>query len=155
VKAARVAVIYKQRRALVLYLQDKRHAAYPIGLGWDPDDGKETEGDGRTPEGTYRVCTRNTRSRFHLFLGLSYPNTEDARKALKAERISPGEFRRISEANARGISPPWNTALGGEVGIHGGGAGSDWTAGCIALEDKDAEKLWPYLLEGDPVVILP
>jgi L,D-peptidoglycan transpeptidase YkuD (ErfK/YbiS/YcfS/YnhG family) len=34
-------------------------------------------------------------------------------------------------------TPPQNTKLGGDIYIHGNGAGSDWTWGCVALENED------------------
>ena len=49
----------------------------------------------------------------------------------------------------------WTTSLGGGLGIHGHGAGSDWTAGCVALDDHDVEELFNVLRLGDPVEILP
>ncbi|MCX7778561.1 MAG: L,D-transpeptidase, partial [Armatimonadetes bacterium] len=51
--------------------------------------------------------------------------------------------------------PPWNTPLGGEIGLHGGGTHSDWTIGCIALENSDIEELYVVLRHGDPVLIKP
>jgi lipoprotein-anchoring transpeptidase ErfK/SrfK len=59
----------------------------------------------------------------------------------------------IREAQRRGQRPPWDTPLGGTVGIHGNGAGSDWTWGCVALEDGDIEELWEVCPLGTPVVI--
>ena len=39
--------------------------------------------------------------------------------------------------------PPWSTALGGRVGIHGYGGREelpiDWTEGCIAVRDADID----------------
>ena len=51
------------------------------------------------------------------------------------------------------------TSLGGS-GLHGCGdatpsPGSDWTAGCIALADRDIEELFDVLRLGDQVEILP
>ena len=51
--------------------------------------------------------------------------------------------------------PPWKTALGGEIMIHGGGTDSDWTEGCIAVSDLEAEELFRALPLGTPVEIAP
>ena len=51
--------------------------------------------------------------------------------------------------------PPWGTALGGEICIHGGGSGSDWTAGCIALNAEDIAQVFALCHHGNRVTILP
>lgn len=126
---------------------------YPIGLGRDPSGDKETEGDGRTPVGQFYVCTRLARSRWHRFLGLSYPAPDDARRGLAAGLITPGEAGAIRRAHRHRRQPPWKTRLGGEIGIHGGGGGADWTAGCIALDNAAVAELFPVLPLGTPVQI--
>lgn len=151
----RVVVIHKAERVLGLYVGGRLVEAYPIGLGAHPEGHKEKQGDRRTPEGLYHICTRNARSQFHLFLGISYPKKGDADLALRGRRISPEEHRAITEAIGAGRQPPWDTALGGEIGIHGGGADRDWTLGCIALENDAVERLWDTLKIGDPVLIEP
>jgi len=151
----RVVVIHKAERVLGLYRDGRLAATYPIALGHSPEGHKEREGDGRTPEGLYSICNRNPESRFHLFLGLSYPNADDADSALRAGRISQAEHRQIIEAIEAGRQPPWNTPLGGEIGIHGSGTASDWTLGCIALENEAIEQLWETLKVRDPVLIRP
>ena len=70
-------------------------------------------GDGRTPEGTFYVCVKNPESKYHLSLGLSYPNIEDADRGLSDKLISKREHRVIVEAIRRYRQPPWNTDLGG------------------------------------------
>lgn len=151
----RVAVIHKRERALGLYVGGTLAATYPVGLGPRSEGDKEREGDRRTPEGEYYICTRNSRSRFHLFLGISYPNGRDAARALSEGRITQQQHDAIvAAAKARG-RPPWDTPLGGEIGLHGGGAGADWTLGCIALENEAIEHLWDTLRLGDVVLIEP
>jgi lipoprotein-anchoring transpeptidase ErfK/SrfK len=51
--------------------------------------------------------------------------------------------------------PPQNTLLGGDIYIHGRGAGSDWTWGCVALEDGDVRELFNAVTVGTPVLIEP
>ncbi|MBI2932221.1 MAG: L,D-transpeptidase family protein [Planctomycetes bacterium] len=128
---------------------------YPVGLGPSPEGDKTREGDGTTPIGTYVVCTRNERSRFHLFLGLSYPGPKDADRGLREGRIARRQHEAIGTAFVQGRQPPWDTPLGGAIGIHGGGAGRDWTLGCIALANEDVEELWAVAALGTPVVIEP
>ncbi len=128
---------------------------YRMVLGREPVGDKEREGDGRTPEGEFYVCTKNPESEYHRSIGLSYPNLEDAQRGLAAGLINKREYRSISDAIHHLKQPQWNTALGGEIMIHGGGTRADWTAGCIALADKDAEELFNALPLGTRVVITP
>ena len=45
--------------------------------------------------------------------------------------------------------------LGGEIFIHGGGTERDWTSGCIALSDADAETLYAEIPLSCPLRIEP
>jgi hypothetical protein len=144
-------VIEKRARRLTLYSGDRPIATYRVGLGFSPVGPKFNEGDGRTPEGELRVVTRNEKSRFRKFLGLSYPRPSDARGGA----ITPEERTAIAAAFSDGKAPPWNTPLGGAVGIHGHGAHGDWTSGCIALDNDAIDALWNVIPLGTPVTIAP
>jgi murein L,D-transpeptidase YafK len=147
--------VFKARRELVLYSGARLLKTYRIGLGFAPARRKSRQGDGGTPEGRYVVCRKNPASRFYLSLGLSYPNGEDAERGLAAGLISRAQHRRIRDALASGGCPPWNTRLGGEIFIHGNGSNSDWTLGCIALDDTDMKDLYQSVPVGTPVTIHP
>ena len=111
-------------------------------------------GDGKTPEGEYYVCTKNSASNFYLSLGVSYPNKQDALQALEDGRIDEATCREISDAIDSGRRPDWNTALGGAIMIHGCGGTSDWTAGCIAVENEVMDLLFEYCSLGTRITIL-
>lgn len=145
--------IYKGKRILELYGNDKLIGRFKIALGRSPEGDKNEEGDTKTPEGSYYICTRNDNSKFTLFLGLSYPNTEDAKRGLKNNLITPDIYEEIKTAEDLKQCPPWNTPLGGEVGIHGGGNTPDWTLGCIALSDENIRIIWDYAPLKTPVDI--
>lgn len=147
--------VKKSERLLWLWDGNRLAGEYPIGLGWAPEGHKSQEGDGRTPEGSYYVCTRNGSSRYYLSLGLSYPNAEDAAAALASGRIDAATCDRIVQAIAAGGRPPWDTPLGGEIMIHGHGSNRDWTAGCIAVDDAIMDILWAFCPIGTEVQILP
>ena len=153
-KNARIVVLKDQRR-LILYSGERLVREYSIGLGFEPVADKYREGDGATPEGSYRVCVKNPQSRFYLSLGLDYPNVADADAGLKDGLISESEHSAIVDAARQGRRPPWNTALGGEIFIHGRGSSSDWTLGCIALDDADIKELYAAVSIGTPVEIRP
>ncbi len=145
--------INKADRLLAFYSGSVLLKEYPVGLGGDSDGDKEREGDRRTPTGDFYVCTRLRRSRWHRFLGISYPAPDDAKRGREHDLISPGEFGEILRAHRDRNQPPWKTALGSEIGIHGGGSGLDWTWGCIALENEAVAELFPVLPLGTPVRI--
>jgi lipoprotein-anchoring transpeptidase ErfK/SrfK len=48
-----------------------------------------------------------------------------------------------------------DTALGGMIEIHGDGTGEarNWTHGCVALHNRDLDRLWHRVNVGTPVVI--
>jgi len=148
-------VIFKETRLLKLFAGNDLVREYPIGLGFEPVADKRHEGDGATPEGSYRVCIKNPRSQFYLSLGLDYPNLSDAVRGRQEGMISPAEENAISEAVQNQRCPPWNTALGGEIFIHGRGSSSDWTLGCVALDDEDMQELFDAVNVGTTVEIRP
>lgn len=133
-------VIDKSDRRMEVYGGGKLLKTYPIALGFAPDGAKQQQGDGKTPEGVFRINRRNDRSRYHLSLGLDYPRPADRARAAQG-----------------GYSP------GGDIFIHGQPnqipAGSklpgDWTAGCIAVTDAEIEELFPRVPIGTEVEIRP
>jgi len=147
--------IFKKARELRLYRGDFLIREFPVGLGLDPVTAKARQGDHATPERHYRVCSKNPNSRFYLSLALSYPNREDGKRGVKDGLITARQEQAIAQALNAGRCPPWNTALGGEIFIHGNGAGSDWTWGCVALEDKDMRELYALAGIGTEVLIHP
>lgn len=148
-------IIYKAARRLELWRGGDLRACFPIGLGPNSRGAKTREGDGRTPEGAYFVCTRNRQSKYYLSLGLSYPGERDALRALERGLIGPEMCEYICARVREGLRPPWDTPLGGFIMIHGGGAHGDWTQGCVALENKDMDALWACCPLGAPVDIRP
>ncbi|HEX8352792.1 MAG TPA: L,D-transpeptidase [Pyrinomonadaceae bacterium] len=149
------AVVEKGARRLRLYAGGELVRVRRVALGFEPAGDKVKQGDGRTPEGEFYVCMKNGRSKFHLSLGLSYPNEEDAARGLRDGLITKAAAASIVRAVRAGRCPAWNTALGGEIFIHGGGASGDWTFGCVALENPEIEELFAALPAGTPVQINP
>ena len=133
-------LIEKSARRLTVYRDGDALRSYTVALGFAPEGDKERQGDGKTPEGLFRIDRRNADSRFHLSLGIDYPQRED-----------------VIRASAGGYAP------GGDIFIHGqpnaffGKATlrHDWTAGCIAVADAEIEELWRITPIGTPVDIRP
>lgn len=148
-------VIKKRDRVLEVFDAGRLIKSYTIVLGFAPEGDKEIEGDGKTPEGEFYLFTKNAASKFHLSLGVSYPSKEDAKRGLDAGIISKAEHREIVSAIENKKAPPQNTALGGEIYIHGGGTGRDWTLGCVAMKNEEIEELFNAVPVGAKVTILP
>jgi len=147
--------VHKAKRELSLFDGDRLIKTYHVALGTNPIPPKERKDDRKTPEGSYYICMKNPKSRFHLSLGISYPGPLDAKRGLRDGLISKAEYEAILEAEKKHTAPPWNTGLGGEVFVHGNGSQSDWTWGCVALEDAEIEELYAAVPLGTPIVIFP
>ncbi len=148
-------VICKSERMLYMYDGEMLCAKIEIALGFAPQGHKRKQGDGKTPEGEYYICTKNDKSKYYLALAISYPNIQDAQEGLDKGIISQEDYENIKDAISNGKRPSWDTALGGEIMIHGSDTSTDWTAGCIATANSDIDYLWENCPIGTPVTILP
>ena len=148
-------IVYKRERKLELYSNKTLLRTYRVGLGFSPVADKVREGDGATPEGEFYVFVKNNKSAYYLSLGVSYPNVEDAERGLRDGLINQSEYNAIVEANRKKTGPPQYTKLGGLIYIHGNGAKSDWTWGCVALENEQMKELYDAVSVGTPVTIKP
>ncbi len=131
-------LVYKSSRTMYLMHHETPLAAHQINLGYAPEGDKEKYGDGKTPEGSYTINRKNPDSSYHLSLGISYPDDED-RDAAKEAGDDPG----------------------GDIFIHGGPTERrdlgkpDWTAGCIAVSDREIEDIYAMIKVGTPIDIFP
>ena len=133
-------LIEKGARRLTAYQNGKPVREYRIALGFTPEGDKIRQGDGKTPEGLYKIDRRNDRSKFHLSLGIDYPQPEDRARAKKG-----------------GYSP------GGDIFIHGQPnqiaegyrVKGDWTEGCVAIDNHQIEELFAATPMGTAVEIRP
>jgi murein L,D-transpeptidase YafK len=155
--------VWKHERILRAYCRSGGVVAMEIALGRNPEYRKLAVDDQRTPEGSYRVSEPPRASeRFHLFIPLDYPARADAERALAEGRISLLDLARIDGAHDRGLPPPADTPLGGDIGLHGEGERwqgvsgvLDWTFGCVAVTDREIEFLAERVEPGVPVLIHP
>lgn len=154
-RPAHTLEIYKSERKMVLTVGGDVSRTFKIALGGAPEGDKIKRGDSKTPEGEFYVAWKNPRSSFHRFLGLSYPMPRHAERALESGLIDRATRDAIVRAADKKMQPPQGSRLGGWVGIHGGGAGVDWTLGCIAVSDEEAEMLFDTLIVGDRIVVFP
>lgn len=159
-------VVSKSGCSLTLLRDDRAVKTYRAVFGKGYRDGdKRGMGDKRTPEGDFYVCDMHPSKRFYKFLGLSYPSLKHAESGLQSGTISQREYLTIKKALEEGRQPPWDTRLGGAIGIHGRTSAAtgvipssgmeNWTDGCIALDNADVDELFSVVSLGTPVTILP
>lgn len=135
-------LIEKKERRLTLLSNGEVIKTYKIALGGNPVGPKDRQGDNKTPEGLYIIESRNRNSGYYLSLRISYPNSEDKKRAKKL-----------------GVDP------GGDIMIHGiknglSWVGSihskfDWTEGCIAVTDEEMDEIDRLVPNGTLVEIRP
>ena len=135
-------VVYKSRHLMQLCKGNDVIRSYRVALGRNPVGPKQRSGDCRTPEGTYTIDRHNKESRYYKSLHISYPNIQD-----------------LARARNHGNSP------GGRIMIHGLPKGfedlgdlhfrTNWTKGCIAVNNTEMDELWRLIADGTPITINP
>jgi len=133
-------IVEKSARRLTLHQDGQIVRSYAMALGFAPEGDKSRQGDGRTPEGIYRVNRLNDQSAYHLSLGLDYPQPDDVARA-GAGRYDPG----------------------GDIMIHGQPNAfpdaavikGDWTAGCIAVSNAVIREIFAATAIGTLVEVRP
>ncbi len=137
-------VVKKSQYRMFLLKNNKIITSFLIALGKNPKGPKMFEGDKKTPEGRYVLDYVKYNSNFYRAFHISYPNAND-----------------IAKARSLGKSP------GGMIMIHGqpnkskpkkgleGIQTSNWTDGCIALLNKDMDKLLELVDPGTTIIIEP
>lgn len=118
------------------------------------------QGDTSTPLGEFRIDGINNRSHYTLFFSLNYPTHRHAKLAMDQGKLSLEQYLAIFNNEMEGRKPPYDTPLGGMIGIHGLGAAPlamhhkyNWTRGCIALDNQQILALAAYVRVGMRVVI--
>lgn len=134
-------LVKKSERKLYLLRDGEIIRGYDIDLGGNPLGHKWREGDWRTPEGEYLLDYKLFESAYFLAIHISYPNAADRQRAKE-----------------RGYFP------GGKIMIHGLPTGrkeperligTDWTNGCIAVNNEAMLEIWELVNENTPITILP
>lgn len=130
-KAARRMTLLSDSGAIVRVYQG-------IQLGWQPVGAKHFAGDGRTPEGHYRIDRGLEGSAYHLALHVSYPAVADTAYARRLARDPGGAIFIHGQPNGMAERPT-----------------GDWTAGCIAVSNAQIEEIWSLVGDDTPVDIVP
>jgi murein L,D-transpeptidase YafK len=139
---ADLVLVHKAARRLELYRGGVLLKSFAVSLGSHPEGPKQQEGDGRTPEGEYRIDYRKADSAFYRALHISYPSPEDA-AAARSRGVDPGGLVMI-HGMKNGLSPRAEQRLP-----------ADWTDGCIAVMDWEMDEIWRDVPDGTTIVITP
>ena len=135
-------VVWKAARRMVLYRHGVEVRQYVIKLGLNPVGRKQYEGDYKTPEGQYQLVWRTATSRFFLAIHVDYPNRTDQAYARQHHR-SAGSLIMV-----HGLPDP----LKYPADYY---RKTDWTDGCIALNNDDMLELWLLTQTHTPLEIRP
>lgn len=135
-------VVRKSERKLLLMTGDSILRTYKIALGLNPVGHKERAGDFRTPEGSYQLTRRNSRSEYFLSIQVSYPSERDLKRA-RRNRWDPGGAIMIHGLpNQMRHAPAYYESR-------------DWTDGCIAVSNADMLEIWLLTPENVSIEIRP
>ncbi len=134
-----VILVEKKRQKMLVVKNRKVIASYTAEFGRNGFSDKLVQGDAATPEGRYHVTAKKTTSRYYKALPLNYPTAADVAEYTAAKR----------RGLVRGRGPGYNIEIHG-----GGGKGTNWTDGCVAIRDRDMDRLFALIDAGTPVTIV-
>jgi murein L,D-transpeptidase YafK len=141
-KMADEVVVLKDKRVLELLSKGKMFESFPIALGAHAEGTKLRLGDGRTPEGLYRIDGRTTKTRWSRELHISYPDAHDRDRAA-TDHVDPGGgiyIHGMPRDYGPYDPPQWY---------------KDWTEGCVAVGNAAIVKIWDAVPDGTPIDIRP
>lgn len=139
---ADLILVRKSERRMYLMRAGEVLRSYRVALGLVPDGPKERAGDFRTPEGSYRLTRRNTRSDFFLSIQVSYPSVADSQRARRNGWDPGGSIMIHGLPNTLRHPPEYYRS-------------QDWTDGCIALSNGDMVELWMMTQDDTRIEIRP
>ncbi|MEI7596148.1 MAG: L,D-transpeptidase family protein [Bacteroidota bacterium] len=135
-------VICKSKRELLAYSNGRLIKTYKVSLGKNSIGDKEFEGDKKTPEGIYYINAKNPNSGYYKNLGISYPNEQDIEYSRKLGKPTGGDIKIHGLRNGIGFIGKFQRWF-------------DWTAGCIALTNKEVDELYNNVEIGTKIEIIP
>ncbi len=139
---ADLVLVIKSEKTLIIKTKGKVIKQYHVVFGAQPKGHKVQEGDERTPEGQYILDFKKTDSAFYKSIHISYPNSEDKKKAQKL-RFNPGGAIMIhGQPNGYG----WFSFILQKF---------NWTDGCIAVKNHEMDEIWESVAVGTPITIVP
>jgi murein L,D-transpeptidase YafK len=117
--------------------------SYKVSLGFEPKGDKLCQGDGRTPEGDYKITKHNPYSHYHLSMEISYPSASDRKEARSRGCSTGGNIFIHGMPNDQSPTDTWHSLR------------NDWTLGCVALLNPDIKEIYYKVPDGTPITIQP
>lgn len=139
-------LVKKSDRILIAFNQNTPQKVYSISIGQNTIGKKQKRGDLKTPEGTYIIDQKNSKSQYYLGLHISYPNSLDKKLAEK-KSLNPGDGIYLHgfpiDKSLRNLANKthWTT--------------KNWTEGCIAVTDEEIEEIFNKVESQIPIQICP
>lgn len=139
-------IVDKTHYTVQVFYRKKMIRSYKAVFGPNPKMDKCMEGDRCTPEGWFKISSKNPASKYTKFMLLNYPNDSS--------------YKRFNQLKEKGKIPQ-TARIGNAIGIHGIWKGGDdmiemgvgWTDGCVALKNRDIEELYTFAGVGTKVFI--
>ena len=136
--AVDMIVVDKSAHMMTVYRAGRLVREFRIALGRGGLGPKAQQGDGKVPEGRYRITAHNPNSAYHLSLRVGYPTPLQLAAARKT-RINPG-----GDIMIHGL-PNDLPEVGSRHTIY------DWTEGCVAVTNREIEWLYRNVPNGTPI----
>ena len=137
--------VYKSKSTLYAYRDGKEIYEFKVSMGKNWDKGPKVQaGDYKTPEGSYTIIRKKCDNRLYKSLLVSYPNAKDRAKA-QSLGVRTGGYITIHG------QPKWNADGRGDSFT----LQHNWTEGCVAIPNKDLDKLWASVRNGVQIEIKP
>ena len=135
-------LIEKQKRQMTVFKDSKPLKHYRIALGFNPVGHKQEKGDGKTPEGIYKISGKNPGSQFYKSLRIAYPNAKDTQNAVKQGKKPGGDIM------IHGLPKAFSVVGKAHVLL-------DWTLGCVAVTNTKIDEIYAATAVGTQVKIVP
>ncbi|HSK87515.1 MAG TPA: L,D-transpeptidase [Anaerolineales bacterium] len=151
-------LISKSEHQLSVFHKNEPVKSFRIALSKHGADPRRIWADELTPEGSYLIASMQYKSQFgprQMLLETTKQSLDDyylqygeaGGQRIAAWELQHGLLDTIWEVydfnQGNSEFPIWNDIL-----IHGGGSDTDWTWGCIALDDRDVVELFDILKQS-------
>lgn len=156
-------IIERKSFSLQLYEDTVLIKTYRASFGKNLSAHKARADDKATPVGEYAICDIDSNYQYYKFLKLNYPNVSDMSEALRKGLITQKQFEQLKFEFYYEGCPQANSALGGNIGIHGIGKFDyilknlpfvyNWTNGSIAVSNEAIDEILSAVQKGTKVVI--
>ena len=135
-------IVLKSKRKLQVWSGNIRLKNYTIALGRQPKGAKHFEGDDKTPEGIYKIDSKNPNSGYYKNLGISYPSDTDIKYAIQKGKKPGGLIKIHGVKNGKAYIGKFHKCF-------------DWTHGCLALTNQEIDELYQNVKIGTIIEIKP